>query len=153
MVEDENMESIQFQQENFTMSQATCQSEFDLKVDCFCKFCHRNFEYVSQLKEHLVQAHRRDYLEMCKQCGKVFFSASGFQDHKNMIHGHGQFVGVSCPICGKVLPRESRLKTHEKSYRRTTLYLSNLQEIIQTQISFERSFLQTGSVLMFPPDC
>lgn len=101
-------------------NQSTISNPNQLIINCPCKYCGVLFQYEGDLRQHLYQAHGKDYLAVCGDCGKVFFSASGYNDHIKLVHRREKFDGKQCPICGKYCPRESRLRTHMKSHSNQT---------------------------------
>lgn len=87
----------------------------------FCKYCTMPFTDESLFRQHIFRVHRKNYLAVCKDCGKVFYSSNGFNDHIKLAHGNSNSEDVfQCSICGKYFPRESRLRTHLKSHSSET---------------------------------
>lgn len=79
-----------------------------------CPHCDRNFQFQSQLKEHLVIAHDvGESLKIkCEECGEEFKTKKQFRSHKHAVHD--KRPDSICPHCGKSFLAKA-IKTHIKN--------------------------------------
>ncbi|KAJ8298600.1 hypothetical protein KUTeg_022660 [Tegillarca granosa] len=95
--------------------------DIDRFINFTCKFCSTTCNSELELKEHLLKTHGKDYLEVCRQCGKCFFSAIGYREHLLTTHNSGS-TGSTCSVCGKYFTCNSRLAIHMKSHSEDRQY-------------------------------
>ena len=74
-----------------------------------CDECGIKSENISALAEHYKQEHSS--VAFCVPCCKAFKSTRGFDYHQRMHQG-----GLSCDVCGKIVPSESHLKRHKLTH-------------------------------------
>lgn len=82
-----------------------------------CSHCKFGCSTKEDLDEHTEDAHKY----VCDECNKTFASASGFQNHRKLLHGSGEHL-FTCKTCGKSYGSSSRLKIHAASHSTIQLF-------------------------------
>ncbi|CAG2225894.1 KRAB [Mytilus edulis] len=98
-----------------------------------CVLCGKGYKYKCTLENHMkvcdcqhtkedLDEHTEDaHKYVCEECNKTFASASGFQNHRKLLHGSGEHL-FTCKTCGKSYGSSSRLKIHAASHSTIQLF-------------------------------
>jgi len=80
-----------------------------------CRICNSWYKERSELEEHQLSVHNRDFVGFCVDCGKGFRSQSGYMIHMRM-HYDDKSQLHGCQTCGKHFVSQSRLVLHARSH-------------------------------------
>lgn len=77
-----------------------------------CEICNSGFMSKSVLAHHDRQVHQNAYACVCEICAKTFKTKMHFLSHFRQSHVKQVSATVQCPVCGKWMGSEQRLKKH-----------------------------------------
>ncbi|XP_049861395.1 uncharacterized protein LOC126355181 [Schistocerca gregaria] len=89
----------------------------------YCRICRKEITDRSKLIEHERRHGRFKQVFMCKECPKVFRTASGLKYHMSVHTGK---YAVYCEICGKGLHSEVVLAEHKATHTKEVRYTCEL---------------------------
>ncbi|KAB0794295.1 hypothetical protein PPYR_11134 [Photinus pyralis] len=96
----------------------------EVKLECadsdlICKFCSKQFSYVTQLQQHL-KLHDVNKKYVCEVCGARFIRKTYLDDHKE---GHSTEKKHVCKFCGKAFRRRTVLRAHKRVHTHPNHYV------------------------------
>lgn len=94
-------------------------SEGNEDINLTCKFCNKNFVYVTQLQQHL-KLHDANKKYVCEVCGARFIRKTYLDDHKE---GHSTEKKHVCKFCGKAFRRRTVLRAHKRVHTHPNHYV------------------------------
>lgn len=113
------VQKISFINKKFNLDQETNVNYNDASYNC--KYCTKQFKYLSQLQQHLKVHVNRKYI--CEVCGASFTRKTYLDDH---MEGHSNERKHICKFCGKAFRRRTVLRAHKRVHTHPNYYVCEL---------------------------
>ncbi|XP_044729641.1 zinc finger protein 182-like [Chrysoperla carnea] len=108
------------------------------KVEYVCVECQALFKDLSEFKDHyyshdiVKKSKKYPFNYTCETCGKQFYEAKNYKEHRDMHLGIKRF---ECEICGKNFAKKQHKEIHKLRVCSKSKKINTVDELIKDEIS------------------